>query len=70
VTLFVYRARDTAYTGFRAPWHPVLPVFFILAAMYVVAGSVGSNPGNALRGALLIALGVPVYLLSRRVRRR
>jgi len=70
VTLFVYRARDTAYTGFRAPWHPVLPVFFILAAMYVVAGSVGSNPGNALRGALLIALGVPVYLVSRRVRRR
>jgi len=70
VTLFVYRARDTAYTGFRAPWHPVLPVFFILAAMYVVAGSVGSNPGNALRGAALIALGVPVYLVSRRVRRR
>jgi APA family basic amino acid/polyamine antiporter len=73
-TLFVYRAReraaDTAYTGFRAPWHPVLPIFFILAALYVVAGSVGSNPGNAVRGALLIALGVPVYLLSRRVRRR
>jgi APA family basic amino acid/polyamine antiporter len=69
-TLFVYRARDAAYTGFRAPWHPVLPVFFILAALYVVAGSVGSNPGNAVRGALLIALGVPVYLLSRRVRRR
>ena len=77
VTLFVYRARersgapaDAAYTGFRAPWHPVLPVFFILAALYVVAGSVGSNPGNALRGAVLIALGVPVYLVSRRVRRR
>ena len=70
VTLFVYRARDTGYTGFRAPWHPVLPVFFILAALYVVAGSVGSNPGNALRGAVLIALGVPVYLVSRRVRRR
>lgn len=70
VTLFVYRARDTAYTGFRAPWHPVLPVFFILAALYVVAGSVGSNPGNAFRGALLIALGVPVYLVSRRIRRR
>ena len=74
-TLFVYRARERAgagpvYAGFRAPGHPVLPVFFILAALYVVAGSVGSNPGNALRGAALIALGVPVYLVSRRIRRR
>jgi APA family basic amino acid/polyamine antiporter len=75
VTLFVYRARERAgtgvpYTGYRAPGHPVLPVFFVLAALYVVAGSVGSNPGNALRGAALLALGVPVYLLSRRVMRR
>ncbi len=74
-TLFVYRARGRAgagpaYTGFRAPGHPVLPLFFILASLYVVAGSVGSNPGNALRGAALLALGVPVYLLSRRVRGR
>ena len=76
-TLFVYRARERAdvgrgeaYAGFRAPWHPVLPVFFIVASLYVVAGSVGSNPGNAMRGALLLAIGVPVYLLSRRVRRR
>jgi APA family basic amino acid/polyamine antiporter len=35
---------------------------FILAALYVVAGSVASNPGNAIKGTALIALGVPVFL--------
>ena len=69
-SLFVYRARDrkdrAAYAGFRAPGHPVLPALFIAAALYVVVGSISSNPGNALRGAALLALGIPVFLWSRR----
>ena len=74
VTLFVYRARErggqaaAGYTGFRAPGFPVVPLFFIAAALYVVVGSVASNPGNALRGMGLLALGVPVYLWGRRSR--
>jgi APA family basic amino acid/polyamine antiporter len=40
-------------------------VLFIAAALYVVIGSISSNPGNALRGAALLALGVPVFLWSR-----
>ncbi|MGE5927607.1 MAG: APC family permease, partial [Gemmatimonadota bacterium] len=68
--LFVYRARERTgaprYDGFRAPGHPVLPALFIAAALYVVIGSISSNPGNALRGAGLLALGVPVFLWSRR----
>jgi APA family basic amino acid/polyamine antiporter len=75
VTLFVYRRRERAegapaYPGFRAPGHPVLPLFFIAAALYVVVGSVASNPGNAVRGVALLGLGVPVYWWSRRVNRR
>jgi basic amino acid/polyamine antiporter, APA family len=31
----------------------------------VVVGSVTSNPGNALRGTALLALGVPVFLFWR-----
>ena len=69
-TLFVYRARErkgaVRYGGFRTPGHPVLPAIFIGAALYVVIGSISSNPGNALRGAALLALGAPVYLWSRR----
>lgn len=65
--LLVYRRRERAgplpvYTGYRMPGFPVLPWLFILAAGYVVVGSVASNPGNAGRGALILAIGVPIYL--------
>jgi basic amino acid/polyamine antiporter, APA family len=45
----------------RTPLHPWSTLLFIAAAGYVVLGSIGSNPGNALRGAGLLALGLPVY---------
>jgi APA family basic amino acid/polyamine antiporter len=70
-TLFVYRRRDArseggdggvgAGSGYRAWGYPVTPALFILAAIYVVAGSVASNPSNAVIGAGLLLLGVPVY---------
>jgi APA family basic amino acid/polyamine antiporter len=65
--LFVYRRRDIegAHRGFRMPGFPLLPLLFIAAALYVVAGSISSNPGNALRGAALLAIGVPVFLWGR-----
>ena len=67
--LMVYRSRDAAEPappGFRAPAYPLLPLLFIAAAAYVVIGSMASNPGNALRGTALLALGVPVFLFWRR----
>jgi APA family basic amino acid/polyamine antiporter len=71
--LFVLRARD-ARTGFRpsvrAPLHPVSTRLFIAAALYVVAGSILSNPGNAARGAALLALGLPVFAYWRRQQAR
>ncbi|HEU5303146.1 MAG TPA: amino acid permease, partial [Gemmatimonadales bacterium] len=65
-TLFVYRSRERngrerAELRFRMPGYPALPLVFILAALYVVAGSVASNPGNALKGTALMALGIPVF---------
>lgn len=66
-TLFVLRRRDGAGTGgFRVPWHPWTTLLFIAAAVYVVLfGSVLANPGNALRGTLLLLAGVPVFLYWR-----
>ena len=77
-TLFVYRRREArggatepgtsaravpaASPGYRAWGYPVTPALFVLAALYVVASSVASNPRNAAIGALLLALGVPVFL--------
>ena len=68
-TLFVHRRRErgTASTsGFRVPGYPWTVLLFIVASIYVVAGSIRSNPGNAIRGALLLGAGIPVFLLWRR----
>ncbi|MBL0939595.1 MAG: amino acid permease [Gemmatimonadaceae bacterium] len=62
-TLFVFRARKIGETsdGFRSPLHPWGTILFVAAALYVVAGSIWSNPGNAARGAALLIAGLPVY---------
>ncbi|MEO7359517.1 MAG: amino acid permease [Gemmatimonadaceae bacterium] len=71
-TLFVLRSREkksrTVPPAFKAPWHPVSTLMFIAAALYVVVGSVVSNPGNAFRGLLVFLLGVPVYAFWNRQR--
>lgn len=64
-TLFVFRQRDArpeSPSSVKVPGHPYTTLIFIAAAIYVVIGSVISNPGNAARGAGLLALGIPVYL--------
>ena len=70
LTLVVFRRRDAragvADTGFRAPFYPVSVALFVLAALFVVFGSIASNPGNALRGVLLLMAGVPVFMFWRR----
>jgi APA family basic amino acid/polyamine antiporter len=63
-SLFVLRRRDDAmgvHAPVRSPLHPAGTVLFVMAAVYVVIGSIVSNPGNAARGAGLLLLGVPVY---------
>ncbi len=64
-TIFVLRRRDrlagAAAPSFLVPLHPFSTLVFIAAALYVVVGSITSNPGNALRGVLMFALGLPAY---------
>jgi APA family basic amino acid/polyamine antiporter len=65
-TLFHFRTREKAgperaNIRFRMRGHPIGTTIFVLAAVYVVIGSVVSNPGNALKGTALILLGVPVF---------
>ncbi|HEX5581166.1 MAG TPA: amino acid permease [Gemmatimonadaceae bacterium] len=65
--LLVFRRRDPVGDGtrFRAPLYPWSVIVFVLASAYVVTGAVVSNPGNAVRGTLLLAAGVPAYLYWR-----
>ncbi len=68
LTLVVFRRRDgVAGVRFRVPALPVAMTIFVGVAGYVVVGSILSNPGNAVRGAGLLALGLPVYLYWRSV---
>jgi basic amino acid/polyamine antiporter, APA family len=74
-TVFVYRARERigqekSSLRFRMPGFPILPAAFIVAAMYVVLGSVASNPANAMKGSVLMLLGVPVFLYWQRREKR
>jgi len=65
-TLFIYRRRGDAENSpgsFRIPGYPWTVLLFILASVYVVLGSIRSNPANALRGSLLLAAGVPAFLI-------
>lgn len=73
LTLVVFRRRDAKSgepdSGYRAPFYPLSVALFVLAGAYVVFGSIASNPGNAMNGALLLLAGVPVFLFwSRRAR--
>ncbi len=64
-TLLVFRRRDrlagAAAPTVSTPLFPFSVFLFMLAALYVVIGSIASNPANALKGAVLILAGVPVY---------
>ncbi|MFL5401662.1 MAG: APC family permease [Gemmatimonadales bacterium] len=65
-TLFYFRDRERRGLErndlrFRMPGFPIGPVVFMLAALYVVVGSIASNPGNAIKGTALMGLGIPVF---------
>ena len=65
-SLFVLRKRDgDRPISFRTPLHPWSTLLFIAAAVYVMIGSITSNPANALRGTILLLAGVPVFLFWR-----
>ena len=70
LTLVVFRRRDAANgvvdSGYRAPFYPLSVALFVAAALYVVFGSIASNPANAVRGVLLLLAGVPVFLFWQR----
>jgi APA family basic amino acid/polyamine antiporter len=68
--LFVYRRKIPLATRapgtFATPLYPVLPALFVAAAAYVVISVAWSSPARTALGALLLATGIPAFLIWRR----
>lgn len=62
----VYPLSERPPGSFRAPGYPVIQIAFVTVAVAVVFSVVRADPSSALRGALLLAAGVPVFLWFRR----
>jgi APA family basic amino acid/polyamine antiporter len=75
MALFVFRRReglkrsDGSPLVFRVPGYPLVPAFFVLAALLGLGGIVATGPLNAAKGAGVLAIGLLVYPYWRRRRR-
>jgi APA family basic amino acid/polyamine antiporter len=69
-TLFWYRRHDDGTARFRVPAYPLLPLIFIAVIAWVVLATMRDNPMNAGIGLGIIAVGVPVYFIWRRLFKR
>jgi APA family basic amino acid/polyamine antiporter len=69
-TVLVFRRRaavgDSAPDTYRAPGYPAVQIVFVLIAAAVVLSVVWNDPSSALRGAVLLAAGIPVFFWFRR----
>jgi basic amino acid/polyamine antiporter, APA family len=66
-TLFWYRRRFADQPApFRVPLYPLLPFLFVCTVFGVIGATVINSPGDAGMSLLIIAVGVPVYVLWRR----
>jgi len=71
VALLVLRRREPELPRpFRVPFHPWTPLLFCASCLYMLYASLDYAGGLAVVGLLPVALGIPVYLVSRRVARR
>jgi APA family basic amino acid/polyamine antiporter len=66
-TLFWYRSRQPGDVAFRVPGYPLLPLIFIATIGLVVVQSLRTSLVNTGIGLAIMAAGVPVYLIWRRL---
>ena len=63
--------RSPAYApGFRARGFPVTPIVFALVCLAIVVNQIATDPRESLTGLALVAVGLPVYFIWRRMHAR
>ena len=71
LSIFSYRRkRPDAVRPFRVPGYPVTPILFVLASAMIVINTLVTQPGIALRGVVVVAIGVPAFYIWRAQRGR
>lgn len=66
--LIVFRATlPNAPRPYKTPLYPFTPILFIVAGLGIVVNTFIADTMNAMIGAVIIAAGVPVYFLWKRV---
>jgi len=66
-SLFVLRRKlPAAPRRYRTPGYPVVPILFVLVAIWLVINSVKAYPVESGAGLFLIALGLPFFFFFRR----
>ena len=48
---------------YRLWGYPIVPILFILAHLWIAWGSLIENPGDTLRGVIVVGMGIPAYLI-------
>jgi APA family basic amino acid/polyamine antiporter len=61
--LFVVRRRDSSTARYRTPGYPLTPVFFLVLVALLLFMLAANSPLQALLGAGIVMLGLPVYAL-------
>jgi APA family basic amino acid/polyamine antiporter len=71
VALMVFRrTRPDAPRPYRTPLYPIVPLIFVIAGAGIVLNTFIDDPMNAAIGSVIIAVGVPVFFLWRRLAAR
>jgi APA family basic amino acid/polyamine antiporter len=66
-SLFVLRQKlPAAPRRYRTPGYPVVPILFVLVAIWLVINSIMAYPVESAAGLFLIALGLPFFFFFRR----
>ena len=65
-SLFVFRKRHRDAASFHTPGFPIVPAFFVIAAIVAVGSAITTYPRESLIGMGMLLIGAAFYLIRRR----
>ena len=65
--VFILRKKESETPYFKAPFHPLLPVIFILFSIWILVYLILDKPLESMIGMLILAIGVLTYFINKRI---